>query len=145
MSLDISLLHFRIAARSVAVRADSSSSSWPNLLLSMRVGEWKLIETVSVWTETSDEKTGRFRGYRERAPDMKVRWCLVEIIVVINLNFKHDNNKIAYTIPCAPHWACRDIPRHCNSLPRPSTPHRSKWDPCLKTVRYASDIVLDHI
>ena len=52
---------------------------------------------------------------------------------------------IAYTIPCAPHWACRDIPRHCNSLPRPSTPHRSKWDPCLKTVRYANNIVLVHI
>ena len=39
----------------------------------MRVGEWKVIETFSVWTETSDEKIGRFRGYRERAPDREVR------------------------------------------------------------------------
>ena len=33
-------------------------------------------------------------------------------------------------MPCAPHCACLAIPRRCNSLPRPSTPHRMKWDPC---------------
>lgn len=92
MSLDISLLHFRMAARSAAVRADSWSSRWPSLLLSMRVGEWKVIATVSVWTETSDEKTGRFNGYRERAPDSKVRWCLLHILLAFD--FRHDNNHV---------------------------------------------------
>lgn len=40
----------------------------------------------------------------------------------------------AYTIPCAPHWEWRAIPRRWSSLPSPSTPHFTKWVPCLRYI-----------
>ena len=35
-----------------------------------------------------------------------------------------------HTIPRAPHWRWRAMHRRCSSVPRPSTPQRTKCDPC---------------
>lgn len=43
-----------------------------------------------------------------------------------------------YTMPWAPHCAWRAIPRLCNSLPRPSTPDRTKCEPCCLEVRLST-------
>ena len=41
-----------------------------------------------------------------------------------------ERSKLTNTIPWAPHFACLEMPRICSSLPSPSTPHLTKWDPC---------------
>lgn len=60
ISLDISLLHFKIDARSAALRVDSWSS-WTSILY-VCVGEPALPAMTSVWTPTSEEKRGLFEG-----------------------------------------------------------------------------------
>lgn len=60
ISLDISLLHFKIDARSAALRVDSWSS-WTSILY-VCVGEPAPPAMTSVWTPTSEEKRGLFEG-----------------------------------------------------------------------------------
>lgn len=62
MSLEMSLLHFKIDARSAALRVDSWSS-WLSGFPSNWYGEESTLnETASVWVATSEENIALFRG-----------------------------------------------------------------------------------
>lgn len=82
MSLDISLLHFRIDERSVTLKLSGliseSSVVMPVLSSCSYTGGCivGVMTTLSVCTPTSEENMCRFSGFCERGPRTEERWLL---------------------------------------------------------------------
>ena len=82
MSLDISLLHFKIDDRSATLKlngliSESSVVVSPPLCWLYTGGcAADAMTTVSVCTPTSEENMCRFRGFCERGPRTEERWVL---------------------------------------------------------------------